>query len=127
MAARKENSMLIACQAPNGRITRAQAAANRGSFGAFPSVSQHAKTERKQPAQGKTKRGSSYDNTSSSAAISAPQPKRRAVLRDVTNVSRANSSKNTTAATKLQVSTVPHISVFSYKEFLIPIIYQTFM
>nr|CAB3471412.1 unnamed protein product [Digitaria exilis] len=102
MAARKENSMLIACQAPNGRITRAQAAANRGSFGAFPSVSQHAKTERKQPAQGKTKRGSSYDNTSSSAAISAPQPKRRAVLRDVTNVSRANSSKNTTAATKLQ-------------------------
>ena len=102
MAARKENSVLSACQAPNGRITRAQAAANRGRFGSFPSVPLPAKAERKQAAQGKTKRGSSYENTSSSAAISGPQPKRRTVLRDVTNVSRANSNKNT-AATKLQV------------------------
>lgn len=94
MASRKENSMLIACQAPNGRVTRAQAAANRGTS---------AKTERKQPVQGKTKRGPSYDNTSATAAISGPQPKRRTVLKDVTNVSRANSSKNTTATTKLQV------------------------
>ncbi|CAN6200541.1 unnamed protein product [Urochloa humidicola] len=102
MAARKENLVLTACQAPNGRITRAQAAANRGGFGAFPSVPLPAKTERKQAVQGKTKRGSSYENTSSSAAISGPQPKRRTVLRDVTNVSRANSNKNITAATKLQ-------------------------
>ncbi|CAN6192799.1 unnamed protein product [Urochloa humidicola] len=102
MAARKENLVLTACQAPNGRITRAQAAANRGGFGTFPSVQLPAKTERKQAAQGKTKRGSSYENTSSSAAISGPQPKRRTVLRDVTNVSRANSNKNITAATKLQ-------------------------
>ena len=102
MAARKENSVLSACQAPKGRITRAQAAANRGRFGSFPSVPLPAKAERKQAAQGKTKRGSSYENTSSSAAISGPQPKRRTVLRDVTNVSRANSNKNT-AATKLQV------------------------
>ncbi|CAN6220111.1 unnamed protein product [Urochloa humidicola] len=102
MAARKENIVLTACQAPNGRITRAQAAANRGGFGTFPSVPLPAKTERKQAAQGKTKRGSSYENTSSSAAISGPQPKRRTVLRDVTNVSRANSNKNVTAATKLQ-------------------------
>ncbi|KAG2608468.1 cyclin-A2-1-like [Panicum virgatum] len=101
MAARKENSVPIACQAPNGRITRAQAAANRRSFPSFPSIPLHAKAEQKRAAQGKTKRGCSYETTSSSAAISAPQPKRRTVLRDVTNVSRANSNKNT-AATKLQ-------------------------
>jgi cyclin A len=95
--------MLTACQAPNARITRAQAAANRGTFGPFPSVPFPAKTERKQASQGKTKRGSSYESTSASAAISGPQPKRRTVLRDVTNVGRANSNKNITAATKLQV------------------------
>lgn len=109
MAARKENPELIACQAPNGRITRAQAAANRRSVGAFPSVPKApvpfaAKTERKQTAQGKTKRGSSYDNSSASAAISGPQPKRRAVLRDVTNLRNANSTKTSAAAPKLQVS-----------------------
>jgi cyclin A len=123
MAAQKENSVLIACQAPNGRITRAQAAANRRSFGSFPSIPLPAKAERKQAAQGKTKRGSSYENTSSSAAISGPQPKRRTVLRDVTNVSRANSNKKITAATKLQVF---RCSTHNYKEFSIPTISQTF-
>ncbi|KAJ1260995.1 hypothetical protein BS78_10G274500 [Paspalum vaginatum] len=102
MASRKENIVLTACQAPNGRITRAQAAATRRSVGALPSVPLPAKTERKQAMQGKTKRGSSYESTSASAAILAPQPKRRAVLRDVTNVSRVNSNKSSTAATKLQ-------------------------
>jgi len=103
MAARKENPELIACQAPNGRITRAQAAANRRSFGALPSVPLPAKTERKQTSQGKTKRGSSYDNTSASTAISGPKPKRRTVLRDVTNL-RTNSNKSFAAAPKVQVS-----------------------
>uniref|UniRef100_A0A0A9EXU4 Cyclin-A2 n=1 Tax=Arundo donax TaxID=35708 RepID=A0A0A9EXU4_ARUDO len=89
MAARKQNSVLIACEAPNGRITRAQAAANRGRFGAALPV----KTEQKQAARGKTKRVTSDENTSASAAISGPQPKRRTVLKDVTNVSRASSNK----------------------------------
>ncbi|PWZ22541.1 hypothetical protein Zm00014a_036695 [Zea mays] len=102
MAMRKENPVLNACQASNGRITRAQAAANRRSFGAFPSVPLPAKTERKQTAQGKAKRGSSYDNTSASVALSGPQPKRRTVLRDVTNLSNANSNKSFAAAPKLQ-------------------------
>ncbi|XP_066377369.1 cyclin-A2-1-like [Miscanthus floridulus] len=102
MAARKENPELIACQAPNGRITRAQAAANHRSFGALPSVPLPTKTERKQTSQGKTKRGSSYDNTSASTAFSGPQPKRRTVLRDVTNLRNANSNKTFAAAPKLQ-------------------------
>ncbi|KAL6660930.1 hypothetical protein ACP70R_000314 [Stipagrostis hirtigluma subsp. patula] len=101
MAARKENSVLIACEAPNGRITRAQAAAKRGRLGVFPSRSLPPKNDRKQVvAKGKTKRGTSDENTS--ATPSGPQPKRRTVLKDVTNISRANSNQNCTAATKLQ-------------------------
>jgi cyclin A len=49
------------------------------------------------------KRGSSYDNTSASTAISGPQPKRRTVLRDVTNLRNANSNKTFAAAPKVQV------------------------
>ena len=79
MAMRKENPVLNACQASNGRITRAQAAANHQSFGAFPSVPLPAKTKQKQTAKGKAKRGSSYDNTSASAAIPGPKPKRRTI------------------------------------------------
>ncbi|KAL6603291.1 hypothetical protein ACP70R_043652 [Stipagrostis hirtigluma subsp. patula] len=100
MAARKENSVLVACQAPNGRITRAQAAAKRGRLGVVPSLSLPPKNDRKQVAKGKTKRGTSDENTS--ATPSGPQPKRRTVLKDVTNISRANSNQNCTAATKLQ-------------------------
>uniref|UniRef100_A0A0E0MMQ3 Uncharacterized protein n=1 Tax=Oryza punctata TaxID=4537 RepID=A0A0E0MMQ3_ORYPU len=109
MAGRKENPVLTACQAPSGRITRAQAAANRGRFGFAPSVSlpATARTERKQTAKGKTKRGALDENTSASTATSAPQPKRRTVLKDVTNIGCANSSKNCTTTTKLQQKSKP--------------------
>jgi hypothetical protein len=79
MASWKENHVLNPCQASNGWITRAQAAANHQSFGAFPSVPLPAKTKQKQTAKGKAKRGSSYDNTSASAAIPGPKPKRRTI------------------------------------------------
>ncbi|XP_062227742.1 cyclin-A2-1-like [Phragmites australis] len=102
MAARNQNPVLIACEAPTGRITRAQAAANRRRFGVVHSVPLPAKTEQKQAARGKTKRVTSDENTSASAAISGPQPKRRTVLKDVTNISRASTNKKGTAATKLQ-------------------------
>ncbi|KAL6873614.1 hypothetical protein ACP4OV_013696 [Aristida adscensionis] len=101
MAARKENPMLIACQASSGRITRAKAAAKGTRFGP-PSIQLPAKTERKQAIRGKTKRGTSDENSSASAVISGPQPKRRVVLKDVTNVSRANSNQNCSATTKPQ-------------------------
>ncbi|XP_062178887.1 cyclin-A2-1-like [Phragmites australis] len=102
MAARKENRFLTACQATSGRVTRAQAAASRGRFGAVPSVTLPAKTERKLAAKGKTKRGASDENTSASTAFAGPQPKRRTVLKDVTNVSCSNSNNSCTVATKLQ-------------------------
>uniref|UniRef100_A0ACD5YLC9 Uncharacterized protein n=1 Tax=Avena sativa TaxID=4498 RepID=A0ACD5YLC9_AVESA len=99
MAARKDNPVLIACQAPSGRITRAQAANNRGRFGvAHPAPV----PVRKPPAKATAKRGALDENACASAVTSAPQHKRRAVLRDVTNISCANSYKNCTAVTKLQ-------------------------
>ncbi|XP_015698518.1 cyclin-A2-1 isoform X2 [Oryza brachyantha] len=107
MAARKENPVLTACQAPSGRITRAQAAANRGRFGLVPSVPLPARTQRKQTAKGKTKRGALDENTAAGTAASAPQPKRRTVLKDVTNIGCANSSKNCTTGTKLQPKSKP--------------------
>ncbi|KAF0889553.1 hypothetical protein E2562_028648, partial [Oryza meyeriana var. granulata] len=107
MAARKENPVLTACLAPSGRITRAQAAANRGRFGLVPPVPLPAKTERKQTTKGKTKRGALDENTSAGIATSAPVPKRRTVLKDVTNIGGANSSKNCTTATKLQPKSKP--------------------
>lgn len=113
MAGRKENPVLTACQAPSGRITRAQAAANRGRFGFAPSVSLPARTERKQTAKGKTKRGALDEITSASTATSAPQPKRRTVLKDVTNIGCANSSKNCTTTSKLQVSRAAALSHYA--------------
>lgn len=101
MAARKDNPVLIACQAPSGRITRSQAA-NRGKFGMAHPVPVSGKIERKPAVARKVKRGALDENACASAATSAPQPKRRAVLKDVTNISLANSSKNCIAVTKLQ-------------------------
>jgi cyclin A len=102
MAARKDNPVLIACQAPSGRITRAQAANSRGRFGgAHPAPV----PVRKLTAKANAKRGALDENACASAVTSAPQPKRRAVLKDVTNVSCANSYKSYTAVTKPQVPT----------------------
>uniref|UniRef100_A0A453GVW3 Cyclin N-terminal domain-containing protein n=1 Tax=Aegilops tauschii subsp. strangulata TaxID=200361 RepID=A0A453GVW3_AEGTS len=101
MAARKDNAVLIACQAPNGRVTRAQAA-NRGRFGVPHPAPVPVRTERKPATKGKAKRGASDENTCASALTSAPPPKRRAALKDVTNISCANSFRNCTAVTKLQ-------------------------
>ncbi|KAK3134545.1 hypothetical protein QOZ80_6AG0550560 [Eleusine coracana subsp. coracana] len=98
MAARKENHVLTACQAPGGRITRAQAAASRARVG-VSSMQQPTKAEQKQASKGKTKRGPSDQTTS---AMSGPQPKRRTVLKDVTNTSHANSIRKCTAPSKQQ-------------------------
>jgi hypothetical protein len=109
MASRKENNMPMASQARSGRITRAQAAASRARVG-DPCIPLPMKTEQKQALRGKTKRGPPDQSTS---AISGPQPKRRTVLKDVTNTSRPNSIRKCTAPSKLQVPHIPHITVLS--------------
>ncbi|RCV19109.1 hypothetical protein SEVIR_3G373900v4 [Setaria viridis] len=104
MAGRKEKPVLIACQATSGRITRSKAAAaNCTRSGAAPSLPLHLKNEQKHAATGKMKRKASDENSSTVAGASAPQPKRRTVLKNVTNNSCAKlASKKCIVVTKLQ-------------------------
>jgi len=104
MAARKERPLLIAGQATSARITRSQAAANRTRSGLAPYVSLPLKTEHKHAAKGKMKREASDENAAADAGASAPQPKRRTVLKNVTNISCAKTSKRCNTVTGLKVS-----------------------
>ena len=111
MASRKDIPVLIACQGPSGRVTRAQVANNSRRCGVAHPALVPVRTEQKPTVKGKTKRGALDENTCVSAVASAPHPKRRAVLKDVTNISCANSYRNCTAVTKLQV---PRCSTYYY-------------
>ena len=104
MAGRKEKHVLIACQATGGRITRSKAAVNRTRSGVAPSIPLPLKAEQKHAAKGKKKREASDENSYADAGASAPQPKKRIVLKNVTNISCANACKKGTAVNKLQVS-----------------------
>nr|CAB3462134.1 unnamed protein product [Digitaria exilis] len=87
--------------ATSGRITRSKAAANGTVSGVAPSLPP-LKTEQKHGTKGKMKRKASDENASSDAGVSAPHPKRRAVLENVTNIRCVDASKKCTAVTKLQ-------------------------
>ena len=104
MAGRKEKHVPIACQASSGRITRSKAAVNRTRSGVAPSIPLPLKAEQKHAAKGKKKREASDENSYANAGASAPQPKKRIVLKNVTNISCAIACKKCTAVTKLQVS-----------------------
>ncbi|TVU50147.1 hypothetical protein EJB05_01504 [Eragrostis curvula] len=103
MAARKEKPVLMASQPPSGRITRSRAAANRAMSEVVPSESLPVNTALRQTAKGKRKRGALDENASENATTSVPQPKRRTVLKDVTNLCCGNASKNCNTLTKLQL------------------------
>ncbi|XP_020400692.1 cyclin-A2 isoform X4 [Zea mays] len=103
MAARKKKPLLIACQATSARITRSQAAANSTRSGLAPSVPVPLKTEHNHAAKKKMKREASDENASADAGASAPLPKRRTVLKNVTNISCAKISKRCTAVTGLKL------------------------
>jgi cyclin A len=101
MAARKERPLFTAGQATSVRITRSQAAANRTRSGLAPYVPLPLKTEYKHAVKGKMKREASGENAD--AGASAPQPKRRTVLKNVTNISCAKTSKRCNTVTGLKV------------------------
>ncbi|KAG0520908.1 hypothetical protein BDA96_08G115300 [Sorghum bicolor] len=101
MAARKERPLFTAGQATSVRITRSQAAANRTRSGLAPYVPLPLKTEYKHAVKGKMKREASGENAD--AGASAPQPKRRTVLKNVTNISCAKTSKRCNTVTGLKL------------------------
>nr|XP_043613060.1 cyclin-A2-1-like [Erigeron canadensis]XP_043613061.1 cyclin-A2-1-like [Erigeron canadensis]XP_043613062.1 cyclin-A2-1-like [Erigeron canadensis] len=79
----KENSSAVNIREPTTRITRARAKA-LGITGGLPPRHPQPKLETKQALQSNSKRGSS-DNKSTDVGSSF-QPKRRAILKDVTNM-----------------------------------------
>ena len=91
---KKENSVTLKTSELPGRLTRARAAALR-ACGKLPPLKYPIQGNQKQPLQVNSKRAAS-DNT-------CLQPKRRAVLQDVTNVCCENSYRNCFNATKVQV------------------------
>jgi hypothetical protein len=105
MAPTKGKPLLMACQPSCGRITRSQAAANRAMSAVPPSEPLPADTEVNQTARGQRKRGAvDEDASAKNAAISAPRPKKRKVLKDVTNICRGSTCTNCASLTKFQVS-----------------------
>lgn len=95
---KKDNSVLAAYGAPTGRITRSRAAAFCATGAVVPLKPPLAKPEKKEVQRGKTKR----DENNYAAPTAAFQHKKRAVLRDVTNVC-CDSLKGCVNATKMQV------------------------
>lgn len=95
---KKENSVLSGHGAATGRITRARAAASCISSGVLSLNLPPTKPEKKQVQRGKTKR----DENNYAAPTAAFQHKKRAVLRDVTNVCCETSYKDCINAAKLQ-------------------------
>ncbi|KZV53905.1 hypothetical protein F511_23670 [Dorcoceras hygrometricum] len=87
----------------NLRITRARAKA-LGSLGGLPPLHPSAKHDEKQVLRTNSKRAASYDNKTASNTAVCPQQKRRAVLKDITNITCDNFYTNCISATSGQTS-----------------------
>lgn len=85
------------------RMTRARARALGTSGGVFPSSKPSFKPEQKRVLRGNSKRAASDENKAPTNAVSGVPYKRRAVLRDVSNICE-NSQINCINVSKLQVS-----------------------
>ncbi|KAJ6846635.1 cyclin-A2-1-like [Iris pallida] len=104
---KKENSVLAGCGVPTGRITRARAAACGVTHGVLSLNPPLTKPDKNQVQRGKTKR----DENNYAAPTAAFQNKRRAVLRDVTNVSCENYYKDCINAAKLQTKAIQRVKL----------------
>jgi len=99
----KENATAAKHEEPTTRITRARAKASGTSVGLFPASKPSFKQDQKHPLREKTKRAASDENKSCSTSVAGLKHKRRAVLKDVTNVLCENSHLNCNIATKQHV------------------------
>lgn len=99
----EENTTAAKLEEPTARITRARAKALGTSGGVLPAPKPSFKQDQKYALRSKTKRAASDENKAVATAIAGLQHKRRAVLKDVTNISCENSCANCIDATKIQV------------------------
>lgn len=100
---KKQNSMTSNVGDFAGRITRAQAAA-LSSAGQMPPLKDHVEENKRMARQGNTKRAALDENNTDAPDNPHHQHKRRAVLRDVTNVCCKSSCKSCFNDTKIQVN-----------------------
>ncbi|KAA3476794.1 cyclin-A2-2-like [Gossypium australe] len=99
----KENEPIESIEEPTGRITRARAKAQRGAEGMCSSKPSF-KQDQKCALRMNSKRASSDENKTCVAATVGLQPKRRAVLKDVTNVSANGMQIDCLNVTEIQTS-----------------------
>ncbi|OAY54315.1 cyclin-A2-2 [Manihot esculenta] len=100
----KENTVAAKVEEPTTRITRARAKALETLGGVPPASKASFKDDHRRVLRANTKRTASDANKASITAISGLQCKRRAVLKDVTNVTPKNSFANCINGTKVQTS-----------------------
>ncbi|KAJ6406306.1 hypothetical protein OIU84_009933 [Salix udensis] len=100
----KENATATKLEDPATRITRARAKALGTSVGIYPASKPSFKQEQRHPLRAKTKRAASDENKSASTSINGFKHKRRAVLKDVSNIFCENSHQNCINATKQHTS-----------------------
>ncbi|KAH7574192.1 hypothetical protein JRO89_XS03G0263900 [Xanthoceras sorbifolium] len=97
----KENTTAAKAEEPTARITRARAKAMGSSGGVFPSSKPTFKPEQKRALRGNSKRAASDESKAPVNVASGLQHKRRAVLKDVTNICE-NSQINCINVSNLQ-------------------------
>lgn len=106
----KENTNVANNEEPSGRITRARAKALGASVGTLPSVEPPFKPDQKLGLRENSKRAASDESKGPAIATDGLQHKRRAVLKDVTNIFCENSKEIDTS--KIQVNMFLNVGLF---------------
>ncbi|XP_068647358.1 cyclin-A2-1-like [Aristolochia californica] len=112
----KENIAFPANRGPIVRITRARAAACSSVGGALPPRPPPAKQDQVRVLRGNSKRAAASDENRYSAPTTSFQNKRRAVLRDVSNICSQSSYNSCISATKLQTKSSRKVKLSTGKK-----------
>ena len=97
----KENTNAAHSEEPLLRVTRSRAKA-LGTYGGMPTSSKPWQ-DHKRVLRAKSKRAEADENKTSAATTASFQHKRRAVLKDVTNISCENAHADVNYASEIQV------------------------
>ncbi|KAG1358635.1 cyclin-A2-1 [Cocos nucifera] len=107
----KENSITAGYGVPNVRITRAQAAAIHENGGVLPLIPSLMKREKMQTQQAKYKRAATDENSQTASLTAGFQHKKRAVLKDVSNICADNSYRHCIPVANVQCNTSQLVKV----------------